>query len=299
MVRTGLLYSAAALLLASSTQALSLESVTNWGGSNPSNLKLDIYVPKNKAASPALILALHPCGGSGPSYAQYQADYTQMAEQKGFVVAYPTATNDSNCWDVSSPIALKHEGGGDPTTLNNMVKYLTQKYNVDKTKIFATGSSSGCMMTNVMLAIYPDVFAAGSCYSGVAAGCLVGSRGNSPTTSDRTCANGKINKSGAEWAKLVKSFYPGYSGSYPRMMTFHGTADNLVFPANLDEQLKEWSTLLNVGFTMNATNQPSQGYTKIVYGDGSKLMGFLAQNVGHTVPVHKELDLQWFGITEG
>lgn len=56
MVRTGLFYSAAALLLASSAQAL--ESVTNWGGSNPSNLKLDIYVPRNKAPSPALILAV-------------------------------------------------------------------------------------------------------------------------------------------------------------------------------------------------------------------------------------------------
>lgn len=58
MVRTGLFYSAAALLLASSTQALSLESVTNWGGANPSNLKLDIYVPRNKAPNPALILAV-------------------------------------------------------------------------------------------------------------------------------------------------------------------------------------------------------------------------------------------------
>ncbi|KAK8133323.1 PHB depolymerase family esterase [Apiospora kogelbergensis] len=293
MVQATLFYSAAALLLASSAQAL--ESVTNWGGANPSNLKLDVYVPRNKAANPALILALHPCGGSGQQYSQ-QADYSQAAEQKGFIVAYPSATNDSNCWDVSSARALKHEGGGDPTTLNNMVKYLVGKYNVDKTKVFATGSSSGCMMTNVLSATYPDVFAAATCYSGVAAGCLIGSPGNSPSSSDRTCANGKINKTGAEWAKIVRAMYPGYSGAYPRMMTFHGTADNLVFPANLNEQLKEWSTLLNVQFTTNSTNDPSGGYTKMVYGDGSKLIGYLAQNVGHTVPVHKDLDLKWFGI---
>lgn len=56
MVQATLFYSAAALLLASSAQAL--ESVTNWGGANPSNLKLDVYVPRNKAANPALILAV-------------------------------------------------------------------------------------------------------------------------------------------------------------------------------------------------------------------------------------------------
>ncbi|KAK7961574.1 uncharacterized protein PG986_002399 [Apiospora aurea] len=295
MVRNALFSCAAAFLLAS---AQALEPVYNWGGPNPSNLQLEIYVPRNKAPNPALILALHPCGGSGQQYS-HQADYTMEAEQLGFIVAYPTATNDSNCWDNSSPRALKHDGGSDPTILNNMVQYLVGKYNVDKTRIFATGSSSGCMMTNVLLATYPDVFAAGSCYSGVAAGCLIGSPGNSPTTSDRTCANGKINKTGPEWAKIVRDMYPGYTGSYPRMMTFHGTADNLVFPPNLDEQLKEWSALHNVGFTMTAQNQPQPGYTKIVYGDGTKLMGFMAQNVGHTVPVHKELDLMWFGITQG
>ncbi|KAK8075873.1 PHB depolymerase family esterase [Apiospora hydei] len=270
MVRNALFSCAAALLLAS---AQALEPVYNWGGPNPSNLQLEIYVPRNKAPNPALILALHPCGGSGQQYS-HQADYTMDAEQHGFIVAYPTATNDSNCWDNSSPRALKHDGGSDPTILNNMVQYLVGKYNVDKTKIFATGSSSGCMMTNVLLATYPDVFAAGSCYSG-------------------------INKTGPEWAKIVRDMYPGYTGNYPRMMTFHGTADNLVFPPNLDEQLKEWSALLNVGFTMTAQNQPQPGYTKIVYGDGSKLMGFMAQNVGHTVPVHKDLDLMWFGITQG
>lgn len=211
-------------------------------------------------------------------------------------MVYPTSHNDSNCWDVSFPTSLTHNGGGDSEGLANMVAYLVKTYNANPAQVYATGSSSGCMMTNVLLAVYPDVFSAGSCYSGVAAGCFAGSPGNSPSTSNRTCANGNVNKSGAQWAAQVHAMYPSYNGAYPRMQTFHGTADNLVFYANLGEQLKEWSALLNVSFSNNVTSSPQTGYTKMVYGDGTKLVGYSAQGVGHTVPVHTQLDMQWFGL---
>lgn len=177
-----------------------------------------------------------------------------------------------------------------------MVKYLIQKYNADPTKIYATGSSSGCMMTNVLLAAYPDFFAAGSCYSGVAAGCLAGSPGSSPLSADPKCASGQNVKTGQEWATLAKAMYPGYTGAYPKMQTFHGTADHFVEYKNLAEQLKEWGALLGVEFTKNVTNTPQAGYTQMVYGDGTKLVGYSAVNVGHTVPVHPQLDINWFGL---
>lgn len=78
--------------------------------------------------------------------------------------------------------------------------------------------------------------------------------------------------------------------------SFHGTADTTLYYANLAEELKQWSNVLGVSFAKNTTNTPSSGYTKIVYGDGSKLVGYSALNVGHTVPVHEALDLAWFGI---
>lgn len=42
-----------------------------------------------------------------------------------------------------------------------MVNYEIQKHNVNPEKIYVTGLSSGAMMTNVLLAEYPDVFRAG------------------------------------------------------------------------------------------------------------------------------------------
>ncbi|KAF5502225.1 Feruloyl esterase B [Colletotrichum aenigma] len=272
-----------------------LQRVTDFG-SNPTGLTMDISVPPNLSSSPGIILALHGCGGSGSAYSR-QAEYIPLSDSKGtFVVIYPSSTKDFNCWDVASTKSLTRDGGGDSNGLANMIRYTISKYSADPTKVFVTGSSSGCMMTNVLSATYPDLFAAASCYSGVAAGCLAGSPGSSPISADPRCANGQIIKTGAEWAAQVRAMYPGYNGSYPRMQTFHGTADTLVTYPNLAEQLKEWSTIHGVSFTKNNTNTPLSGYTQIVYGDGTKLVGISAQGVGHTVPVQEDQDLKWFGL---
>lgn len=42
-----------------------------------------------------------------------------------------------------------------------------------------------------------------------------------------------------------------------------------------------WSNVLGVAFTQNVTNTPIAGYTKMVYGDGTKLVGYSALDVGY------------------
>ena len=151
------------------------------------------------------------------------------------------------------------------------------------------------MMTNVMGATYPDVFAASSCYSGMPAGCLEGS-GSSPGSGDPRCARGEIVLTGEEWAEKARSMYPGYDGPYPKTLIWHGDADEMILYPNLAGTLKQWSTLMGISFTKNNTDVPEKGYTQMVYGDGSMLLGYSAVGVGHTVPVHNELDLEWFGL---
>ena len=53
-----------------------------------------------------------------------------------------------------------------------MVRYVQQRYTTDTSRVFVTGVSSGAMMTQVLLATYPDVFAAGSAFAGVPATCF-------------------------------------------------------------------------------------------------------------------------------
>ncbi|KAF6826207.1 phb depolymerase family esterase [Colletotrichum musicola] len=282
------------LSLAGTAQA-ALQRVASFG-SNPTGLTMEISVPPRFSSAPAIVLALHGCGGSGQLYSR-QAEYIPLSDQKGtFIVIYPSSTKDFNCWDVASTRSLTREGGGDSTGLANMIRYTTDRYGVDKSRVFVTGSSSGCMMTNVLSAAYPDLFAAASCYSGVAAGCLAGSPGSSPISADPRCANGQIIKTGPDWAAQVRAMYPGYTGSYPRMQTFRGTSDSLVTYPNLNEQLKQWSTIHGVSFTQNNTNTPLAGYTQMIYGDATKLVGHSAQGVRHTVPVREDQDLEWFGL---
>ncbi|KAL2207030.1 alpha/beta-hydrolase [Sarocladium strictum] len=276
-----------------------LQQVNNFGDTFNTQLSMKIYVPPNPAPSPAIVLALHPCGGSGDGYfGQTSGSYVPIADSIGAILIYPSSPKDFNCWDVHTSQSNTHDGGGDTQVLVNMVDYVISTYNGDPARVFVTGSSSGCMMTNLISAVYPDVFAAASCYSGMPAGCLnaIGSGGSSPISADPACANGQVNKSGEEWAAIVHNMYPGYTGDYPRMLTWHGTADNLIFIPNLDEQLKEWSTLLGVSFTEDRQNTPEGGYTWKVYGDGTKLVGVSAQGVGHTVPVHGQQDFEWFGL---
>ncbi|KAK7751665.1 hypothetical protein SLS62_006325 [Diatrype stigma] len=240
-------------------------------------------------------MALHTCAGTGAQYYQ-MANYDSWAAEKGFITIYPSTPNDFQCWDVASKATLTHNGGGDSASLVRMVQYVIDKYNGDPTKVYVTGASSGCMMTNVLLAAYPDVFAAGSCYSGVAANCLAGSPGSSPISADPQCASGQNVKTGEEWAELVRAMYPEYTGKSPRMQTFHGTADSFVNYPNLAEELKEWSALLGVEFSHNETDTPQRGYTKMVYGDGTQLVGISAAGVGHIVPPIAAADIAWFGL---
>ncbi|KAF1833077.1 PHB depolymerase family esterase [Decorospora gaudefroyi] len=281
-----------ATVLATANGALT--RVNNFGA-NPSNLQMNINVPTKLSDRPAIILALHSCGGTGEAYAQ-STKYNALSEQKGFITIFPSTKNDNNCWEVNTAKGLSREAGGDNQGLANMIKYTLRTYNADASKVFVTGTSSGCMMTNVLMATYPDLIAAASCYSGVPASCLAGSPGASPSTADPRCANGQIIKTQQQWVAQAKAMYPGYSGAYPRMMTWHGTADRFVNYPNLGEQLKLWSGLHDVAFTRNVSDTPQRGYTQMVYGSGSKVVGFSAQGVGHTVPVHEVEDLKWFGL---
>jgi len=52
-----------------------------------------------------------------------------------------------------------------------MVKYAITQYKANANRVYSTGDSSGGMMTQLLMAVYPDIFKAGSAFAGVPAGC--------------------------------------------------------------------------------------------------------------------------------
>jgi acetylxylan esterase len=177
-----------------------------------------------------------------------------------------------------------------------MVDYALKTYNGNSEMVFSTGSSSGAMLTSVLACVYPDVFNAGACFSGVPCACFAGSPSSSPATADPTCANDAKGFSAQQWAQLAANADPGYSGSRTRMQIWHGTADTLVHYGNLWNQLEQWSTLENLSFSYNVSGNPTSQYTKIVYGDGTQLVGYSGAGVPHFVPTFEVPVLEFFGL---
>jgi acetylxylan esterase len=298
-----------------------MQKVTDWGAHSD---KVNMYIhtsrrlteklaSKSTGKPPIIVLVrslvplgtsdhdkIHPCLTGARLYYGMTKEYQLQAEQKGWILIYPDTTADSHCWNVAKANTLKHDGGGDSTLIANMVRYALKKYNGDPKRVFAIGASSGGMMTNVLMATYPDMFAGGAAFSGVPHACLGGPKnprgGSSPTSDKSTCAKGGVRKTSAEWGKLVRDAYPGYNGPRPKVQIWHGTTDAVVYYITMGEALKQWSNVLGVSFTRNVTNDPQAGYTKMVYGDGSKLVGYSASGVGHIVPQHPAAVLKFWGL---
>jgi len=290
-------------LAATAAMALgaSLRQVTNFG-INPTRINMHIYVPDRLAAKPAIIVALHPCGGNAQQFFS-GTRLPSHADTNGFILIYPSTPNYSNCWDVNNAQSLTHNAGGDSQAIVAMVNHtLAQHPTADRSRVYAMGSSSGAMMTNVLAGAYPDVFEAGAAYSGTPHACFLGSTTPpTPFGANQTCAQGQIVKTPREWGDLVRNSFPGgYEGRRPRMMIVHGLADTLVRPACATEALKQWSDVLGLAGQQarNVNGVPSAAYTQVLYGDddGKTLVGYLGQGVGHVAPVNEVVMLRFFGL---
>ncbi|GIJ24160.1 extracellular catalytic domain type 1 short-chain-length polyhydroxyalkanoate depolymerase [Micromonospora lutea] len=284
----------AALSLPTPASAASLTEVTNFG-TNPSNLRMYLYVPDRVAPRPGLLVVVHYCTGSGP--AMYSGtQFARLADQYGFIVIYPSVTRSSQCFDVYSQQALRRGGGSDPVGIMSMVDHVRSRYSVDPTRIAATGTSSGAMMTNVLLGLYPDVFRAGAAFAGVPFGCFA-TTGGSEWNSE--CANGQISRTPQQWGDLVRNAYPGYTGPRPRMQIWHGTNDEVLRYPNFGEQVKQWTNLHGLSQTPTFTDSPQSGYTRTRYGGSggdAPVEAISMQGVSHNLPVDAAQAIRFFGF---
>ncbi|KAK2752878.1 hypothetical protein FQN54_008031 [Arachnomyces sp. PD_36] len=276
-------------LLGSTVQGASLEPVSDFGD-NPTGVGMYIYVPDAVSENPALIIALHYCGGTAEAYFGGTA-YASLADEKGFIVVYPQTSDASGCWDVHTEETLTHDAGGDSLGVASIIRYTTEQYGVEASQVFVTGSSSGAMMTQVLAGAYPDLFVAGAAFSGVPYGCFEGEGYWSGE-----CAGGTLIKSAEEWGDQVRAGYPGYNGTRPSLQVWHGNADTTLSYQNLAESNKQWSNVFGIENTANNTDTPQPGYTEMVFGDGTQYIAYSADGVGHGVPEDADTVLAFFGL---
>ncbi|WP_432933385.1 extracellular catalytic domain type 1 short-chain-length polyhydroxyalkanoate depolymerase [Microbispora sp. CA-135349] len=286
----------AALVAAPPAVAATLTEVTNFG-SNPGNLRMHLYVPNNVQQNPAIVLAMHTCGGTGPGFYS-STEFASLADRYGFIVIYPSASKKSNCFDNWSEASKVRGGQTDPVSLMSMVTYVEQQYHGDPNRVYATGSSSGAMMTNAMLALYPEVFKAGAAFMGVPFTCFPNEAAYNPAGNSSPC----VGKTAQQWGDAARNANPGYRGPWPRMQLWHGTSDTVVNYAELEEEIKQWTNVHGLSQTPTSTDSPQSGWNRRRYADASgtvQVEAYTIQGAGHSLPAGgmAAVAIQFFGLT--
>lgn len=226
------------LLISAPAHAAQLTTVSGWNGgvSLPADVTMSIYVPDKLATNPPLVTVIHYCGGSASAVFGQAKDIKAAADKFGFIMILPAQTHSGGCWDVSSKKTQTHDGGGDTHAIAQMVKYAITKYSANANRVYSTGDSSGGMMTQLLMAVYPDIFKAGSAFAGVPAGCS--------NVFDGSGLCGLPAQTAQQWGDRVRAMYPGYMGRRPRLQLVHGDADATITFKNQAEAIKEWTNVL-------------------------------------------------------
>ena len=292
-------------LVATPARAASLTEVTRstWAGSVslPSYVQMYIYVPDKLAAKPPIVVSAHSCGSTATGQMGNITKTQAAADKNGFILILPDNPGQ-NCWDVGNPTSLKHDGGGDTQAVATMVKYALTKYNGDASRVYIFGGSSGGMMTQAMLAVYPDVFKAGHARAGVAAGCWADSYDFGQQWSG-TCAGGNVSKTGQQWGDLVRSYFPAYTGHRPRIQLVQGGSDTTISPKNMAESIKEWTNVLGLSETANSKDTGYKGqastYDRQFWQNAcgfTVLESWVAPGQGHSMAYEEDALLKFFGL---
>jgi poly(hydroxyalkanoate) depolymerase family esterase len=252
----------AALSLGASPSRATWSPATIDYGNGALNPTMLLYTPATPDPSPGVIVALHYCGGTAENVKSW---FQAAAELYGFLIIAPDV-GPGDCWNANPQRA------GEPAAIVQMVDYVIDEHNVDPSRVFVAGSSSGGCMTEALLAAYPDVFAAGAALAGVPAGQWTG--GNSCNGSCNTVAP---TRTAEEWGDLVRAEAPeGFSGPWPRFQLFHGTTDGILLPSMIDAQVAQWTNVhaLTEADATSVENEPISGWTRKSYTDDSDVVLF-------------------------
>ena len=203
-------------------------------GTNPGSLRMFAYVPANLGKQPPLVVVLHGATQTAEDYARGSGWHT-LADRHGFAVLFPQQVWRNNA------LACFHwyrrrdteRGQGEARSIWQMVQRMMTEHAIDRRRVFITGLSAGGAMTNVMLATYPDVFAAGAIIAGLPYAAA------SNLQEAIQCMSPGTKRAAQDWGDRVRAAYPGI-GPRPEFSIWHGDADDIVQSVNAEETVKQW-----------------------------------------------------------
>ena len=185
-----------------------------------------LYVPASYDGTPApLLVMLHGCKQDPDDFAA-GTRMNLLAEQHGFLVAYPAQSvkaNGSNCWNWFHA-AEQRRGGSEASVIAGIVGAVGRDVNVDARRVYVAGLSAGAAMAVILGAAYPDVFAGVAAHSGLPLGAA------HDVPSAFAAMQGRAATPGPRRSRASSD---GPSRAV-RTIVFHGDADATVVPANAE-----------------------------------------------------------------
>ena len=181
-----------------------------------------LYVPKHLPRSSPLIVVLHGATQSAEGYAA-GAGWLALADRFGFAVLSPEQNQHNNAYlafNWFEPVDMAREGG-EAASIQQMVQTAVADHALDRKRIFITGLSAGGAMTAVMLATYPDVFAAGAVIAGLAYGAA---RNSFEAWAAMWWGTYRAS---SEWGDKVRAA-TSHNGQWPSISVWHGDDDRTV-----------------------------------------------------------------------
>jgi poly(hydroxyalkanoate) depolymerase family esterase len=239
-----------------------------------------LYVPSryDKSRPAPLLVVLHGCTQNPDDFAR-GTRFNELAEESGFLVAYPEQPQKYNglkCWNWFD---AKHQarGKGEPALIASIAQRVMNDYSIDARRVFIAGVSAGAAMALTTAYAYPELFAAAGIHSGIAYGAVASVA--DALTAMRSGAPDPSSLSGA----VIKGL--GSARYFPAIV-FQGRADksvNFVNSGQIVTQLAE-SHKPSPLTKLSESSGEKGGYhfTTRIYGNGKPLIEeWVIDELGH------------------
>lgn len=253
-------------------------------GSNPGALKAYEYIPDGLPAGAPLVVVLHGCTQTASE--MQSAGWEALADQYKFAVLFPeqqTANNPLRCFNwagENGDPANTVRGNGENASIMSMIDAQIATHGIDTNRVYVTGVSAGGAFTAVMLATWPERFAAGAIMAGLPYKCAT------DLTGAYKCGTPGVSKTADEWGDLVRAGGNGFSGTWPRVQIWHGAMDTTVAAKNADELVKQWTNVHGVDTTADTTETIGSATRKAYGADGTVVVeSYLIDGMGHAVVI--------------
>jgi poly(hydroxyalkanoate) depolymerase family esterase len=186
-----------------------------------------LYIPSSFTGQPVpLLMMLHGCTQSPDDFAR-GTRMNLLAEEFGFLVAYPAqpkTSNPSRCWNWFRP-GDQRRGQGEPALIAGIAQQVVNDYPIARSQIYVAGLSAGGAAAAIMGAVYPDLFAAVGVHSGLACG----------AASDIPTAFSAMRQGHSRF----DTFWQASSSGPVPTIVFHGDQDSIVSPINGDQVIAQ------------------------------------------------------------